>query len=170
MRTNKLTIRPATSRDIPAIANLIRGLAKYERLSKHCHPSLANLRRHAFGKHRYFESLICEWNARPIGIAVYYFTYSTFTSTPSLFIEDIFVEPAERGQGAGKALMRSLARIATKKGCNQMEWIVLAWNKPAIRFYDRLGARLDRTWLLTRLPRKNFLRLARPRGISRDGE
>src|ERR1700749_184007 len=98
MPTRKLTIRPATPRDIPTIAKLIRGLAKYERLSKHCNPSLARLRRHAFGKTRYFESLICESAGRPIGIAIYYFTYSTFSSSPSLFIEDIFVEPAERGR------------------------------------------------------------------------
>ena len=161
MPTNKLTIRPATPRDIPTIAKLIRGLAKYERLSKHCHPSLAKLRRHAFGKHRYFESLLCETSKRPIGVAIYYFTYSTFTSSPSLFIEDIFVEPAERNQGAGMALMKALARVATKKGCKQMEWIVLDWNKPAIRFYNRLGARLDRTWVITRLTGQNFRRLAR---------
>jgi GNAT superfamily N-acetyltransferase len=161
MPTTKLSIRPATPSDIPAIVSLVRGLAKYERLSNHCHPSPARLRRHAFGKTRYFESLICELNGHPIGVAIYYFTYSTFTSSPSLFIEDIFVKPAHRHQGAGKALMKSLARIAAKKRCNQMQWLVLAWNKPAIRFYDNLGARLDRTWLLTRLSSKNLRRLAK---------
>src|SRR5580658_3820883 len=109
MPTLKLKIRPAKPSDIPTIATLIHGLAKYERLTKH--------RRHTFGKHRYFESLICESAGQPIGVAIYYFTYSTFTSTPILFIEDIFVKPAHRHQGAGKALMKSLARVAVRKRC-----------------------------------------------------
>ncbi len=161
MSNPNLRIRPGRPSDVPAIGRLIRGLAKYERLSKHCHPNLAKLRRHAFGKTRYFQSLICESQGCPIGVAIYYFTYSTFTSSPSLFIEDIFVEPAHRNQGAGQALMKSLARIAVRKRCNQMEWIVLNWNKSTIRFYNQLGARLNRTWILTQLSDKNLRRLAR---------
>jgi GNAT superfamily N-acetyltransferase len=161
MPTPDLKVRPAKPSDIPAIASLIRGLARYERLSKHCHPSLAKLRSHAFGKTPYFHSLICESEGHPIGVAIYYFAYSTFTSSPNLFIEDIFVQPPHRNQGAGQALMKSLAQIAVKKRCEQMQWLVLDWNKPAIRFYDKLGAHLDRTWLLTRLNNKNLRRLAR---------
>jgi GNAT superfamily N-acetyltransferase len=160
---NKLRIRPAIKRDVPTIVSLVRGLAKYERLSKHCRTNAARLRRHGFGKHRYFGALICESAGRPIGFALYYFAYSTFASTPVLFIEDIFVEPADRGQGAGNALMKALARVAVKHGCSQMEWIVLGWNKPAIRFYNRLGARLDRTWVLTRMNAAAVRRLARRR-------
>lgn len=162
MPNPKLHIRPAKPADIPALATLIHGLAKYERLSKHCRPNLTKLRRHAFGKSRYFESLLCTRNGHPIGMAIYFFAYSTFTSSPILFIEDIFVEPAQRSQGAGTALMKALARVAIKRGCQQMEWIVLAWNKPAIRFYNRLGANLDRTWLRTRLNKTNLRRLAKP--------
>src|SRR5277367_2714372 len=161
MSKPNLTIRPGKPSDIPAIVTLIRGLAKYERLSKYCRTNAAQLRRDGFGKHRYFEALMCLDKGRPIGVAVYYFAYSTFSSSPVLFIEDIFVEPALRGHGAGTALMKALARVAAKKRCNQMEWIVLGWNKHAIRFYNRLGARLDRTWLLTRLPSKNLRRLAK---------
>jgi GNAT superfamily N-acetyltransferase len=157
----KLKIRPGKPSDIPAIVTLIRGLAKYERLSKYCRTNAVQLHRDGFGKHRYFESLICLDKSRPIGVAVYYFAYSTFSSSPVLFIEDIFVQPADRSQGAGTALMKALARVAVKKHCNQMEWIVLGWNKPAIRFYNRLGARLDRTWTLTRLTDKNLHRLAK---------
>jgi GNAT superfamily N-acetyltransferase len=160
MSNSRLRIRPAVPSDIPAITKLIHGLARYERLSKHCRPSPTKLRQHAFGKHRYFEALICESANRPIGAAIYYFTYSTFTSSPVLFIEDIFVEPAARKQGAGTALMKCLASVAIKKGCQQMNWHVLGWNKPAIHFYNRLGAHLDRTWLLTRLTDKNLRRLA----------
>jgi GNAT superfamily N-acetyltransferase len=158
-----LRIRPGTARDIPAILSLIRGLAKYERLIRHCRPSAARLRRHGFGRRPYFGTLLCTRASHPIGYAVYYFTYSSFTCRPSLFIEDIFVLPDERGNGAGKALMSALARVAVRKGCGQMEWIVLDWNAPAIRFYRRLGARLDKTWVLTRLTGSRVRRLARAR-------
>ena len=156
----KFRIRAATPRDIPAIVSLVRGLARYERLSRWCHPDPRKLRRHGFGRRRYFETLLCERDGRVIGVAVYYLAYSTFSSGPVLFVEDIFVLPKERGAGAGTALMRALAQVALREGCNQMEWIVLGWNKPAIRLYNRLGARLDRTWVLTRLTGAKLRRLA----------
>ena len=158
-----LRVRPAKPRDVPAIASLIRGLAKYERLIRGCRTDLRRLRRHGFGSHRYFQSLLVTRTGRPIGFAVYYFTYSTFTCRPVLFIEDLFVLPEERGAGAGVALMKALARVAVRKGCRQMEWIVLDWNEPAIRFYQRLGARLDRSWALTRLTGPSLRRLATSR-------
>ena len=157
----KLCVRAATPRDIPAVVSLVRGLARYERLSRWCHPDPRKLRRHGFGRRRYFQTLLCERDGQAIGVAVYYFSYSTFSSGPVLFIEDIFVLPEERGAGAGTALMKALARVAVREGCNQMEWIVLGWNKPAIRFYNRLGARLDRTWVHTRLTGTKLRRLAR---------
>jgi GNAT superfamily N-acetyltransferase len=153
-------IRPGTTRDVPAILKLVRGLAKYERLTPHLRTSAKRFRRHGFGRRRYFESLICTRADRPIGCAVYYFAYSTFTCSPVLFIEDIFVLPEERGRGAGKAMMAALAKIAIRRGCSQMEWIVLDWNKPSIDFYHRLGARLDKTWVLTRLTDSRLRRLA----------
>ncbi|MGA2509741.1 MAG: GNAT family N-acetyltransferase [Candidatus Acidiferrales bacterium] len=156
-----LRIRPGTVRDIPAIVSLIRALAKYERLTQYCKANAKRLRRDGFGRRRFFETLICTRGGRPVGYAVYYFAYSTFGSTPVLFIEDIFVLPEERGKGAGKALMTALARAAVRKGCEQMEWIVLDWNAPAIKFYRRLGARPDKTWVLTRLTGANLRRLAR---------
>ncbi|HXO88092.1 MAG TPA: GNAT family N-acetyltransferase [Candidatus Acidoferrales bacterium] len=156
----RLRIRRGTPRDVPAIVSLIRGLAKYERLTRDCRTDARRLRRDGFGRHRYFETLVCTSDGRTIGFALYYFAYSTFASTPVLFIEDIFVESNERGGGAGTALMKALAQVAVRKRCSQMEWIVLDWNTPAIRFYRRLGARLDRTWVLTRLSGSNILRLA----------
>jgi GNAT superfamily N-acetyltransferase len=158
-----LRIRPGTVRDIPAMLALIRGLAKYERLSRYCHVNAKRFRRDGFGRHRYFETLLCTRAGHPIGVAVYYFAYSTFACEPVLFIEDLFVEPAERGTGAGKAMMSALAKIAIRNGCSQMEWIVLGWNTPAIRFYARLGARLDKTWVLTRLTGVRIRKLARAR-------
>jgi GNAT superfamily N-acetyltransferase len=156
----RLGIRPGTPRDVPAIVSLIRGLAKYERLTRDCRTDRRRLHRDGFGRHRYFETLVCTRAGRTVGFAVYYFAYSTFASAPVLFIEDLFVESHERGSGAGTALMKALAQVAVRKRCSQMEWIVLNWNTPAIRFYRRLGARLDRAWVLSRLSRSNILRLA----------
>ena len=146
-----LTIRPGTVRDVPTIVALIRGLADYERLRHECKATAAAVRRHGFGRRRYFETLICRREGRPVGMALYFFTFSTFLARPTLYLEDLFVLPDERGAGAGKALLAALARIAVKRGCGRLEWAVLDWNRPAIGFYERLGARLRREWILTRL-------------------
>jgi GNAT superfamily N-acetyltransferase len=146
-----LRIRPATARDTPVILKLVRGLAKYERLLQSFRPNAKRFRRHGFGRRRYFDTLICTQAGRPIAFALYYFTYSSFACRPILFIEDLFVLPDERGEGAGKALMSALARISIRKGCSQMAWNVLDWNTPAIKFYRRLGAKLVKTWLLMHL-------------------
>jgi len=146
-----LTVRRARPRDAATILALVRGLAAYERLSHEVKASTAHLRQHGFGRRRYFETLICQRDRQPIGFALYFFTYSTFGGRPSLYLEDLFVVPEERGQGAGRLLLRALARIAIARRCGRMEWAVLHWNRPAIRFYERLGARLRRDWVLTRL-------------------
>jgi GNAT superfamily N-acetyltransferase len=139
-------IRRATVRDAPIILDLMRGLAEYEGLSHDFHATLPRLRRDGFGRRPHFQTLIC-WRRRvPVG-----FTYSTFLARPTLYLEDLYVRPDHRGQGAGKALLAAVARIAVKKGCGRMEWAVLRVNTPAIRFYHRLGAGLRKEWILTRL-------------------
>ena len=158
-----LRIRRGTRQDVPVIVALIRGLARYERLAKECKASGARIRRHGFGARRYFETLICRRGGRPVGFALYFFTYSTFMARPTLYLEDLFVLPEERGNGAGKALLAALARIAVRRGCGRLEWTVLDWNRPAIRFYTRLGARLRREWILSRLTGPALRRLARSR-------
>jgi GNAT superfamily N-acetyltransferase len=120
----------------------------------------ARIRRHGFGRRRYFEALVCRRGRAPIGLALYYFTYSTFLGRPTLYLEDLFVLPAERGNGAGRALLRALAKIAVRRGCGRMEWAVLDWNTPSIRFYQKLGATLRREWILTRLAGAPLRRLA----------
>ncbi len=156
-----LTIRRATPRDAPTILGLIRGLAEYERLLGEVTATAVAVRRHGFGRRPYFEALICRRARRPVGFALYFFTYSTFLTRPTLYLEDLFVLPAERGRGAGYALLRALARIAVRRGCGRMEWTVLDWNTPSIRFYRRLGARLRRDWILTRLDGAALRRLGR---------
>ncbi len=156
-----LTIRRGTRRDVPTILALIRGLAEYERLLPEMKATAARIRHHGFGRRPYFETLICRRGARPVGFALYFFTNSTFVGRPSLYLEDLFVLPQERGNGAGKALLRALAKIAVKRRCGRMEWTVLDWNRPAIRFYERLGARLRKEWILTRITGAPLRRLAR---------
>ena len=101
-----LSIRPGTARDIPTIVALIRGLADYERLRHECKATAAGVRRHGFGRRRYFETLICRRGGRPVGMALYFFTFSTFLAKPTLYLEDLFVLPEERGRGGGQGPAR----------------------------------------------------------------
>ena len=156
-----LRIRAGTRRDVPTILALIRGLADYEKLSHEVEATATRLRQHGFGSRRYFETLLCFEGKSPVGFALYFFTYSTFLARPTLYLEDLFVVPDARGHGAGKALLSALARVARQKGCGRMEWTVLDWNTPAIGFYERLGARLRKDWILTRLTGEPLRRLAR---------
>ncbi len=150
-------------RDVPTILRLIRGLAEYERLAPQMEATAERIRRHGFGRPRYFETLICRRGRTPIGFALYYFTYSTFLGRPTLYLEDLFVLAEARGHGAGRALLRALAKVAVRRGCGRMEWTVLDWNTPSIRFYRKLGAKLRREWILTRLTGAPLRRLARAR-------
>ncbi len=159
----RLAVRRASARDVPTILALIRGLAEYERLAHQVEATAARIRRHGFGARPYFETLICRRGGRPIGFALYFFTYSTFLGRPSLYLEDLFVLPDERGKGAGRALLSALARVALAKGCGRMDWMVLDWNRPSIRFYRRIGARLRKEWVLTRLIGAPLRALARTR-------
>lgn len=161
MARRSLVIRRGTARDVPTILRLIRGLAEYERLAHEVRATPTRVRAHGFGPRRYFETLICRREGRPIGFALYFFTYSTFLARPTLYLEDLFVLPEERGGGAGKALLKALARIAVRRGCGRLEWAVLDWNRPAIGFYKRLGARLNKQWIITRLTGTPLRRLAR---------
>ena len=159
--TGELTIRRGTARDVPVILSLIRGLAEYERMLDQVEATPARIRRHGFGGRPYFETLICRRGKEPVGFALYFFTFSTFLASPSLYLEDLFVVPEERGRGAGKLLLSALAKIAVARGCGRMEWAVLDWNSPAIAFYERLGAGLRKEWILTRLTGEALRRLAR---------
>ncbi len=154
-------IRPGTVRDVPTIFALIRGLAEYEGLLQELRATPVRLRRDGFGRRRYFQTLMCMRGREPIGFALYFFAYSTFLARPTLYVEDIFVLPQFRRRRAGKALLAALARIAVRRGCGRMEWVVLKANIPAIRFYAKIGAGLRKEWILTRLTGSALSRLAR---------
>ena len=156
-----LRVRPGTVRDIRTILSMIRALAEYERLATSVRATPARIRQDGFGRRPYFETLICQEGKNAVGFALYFFTYSTFLGRPTLYVEDLFVLPALRGKGAGKALLGALARIAVQRGCGRMEWTVLDWNARAIKFYKRLGTSLRKEWILTRLTGSALRRLAR---------
>ena len=153
-------IRPATAADVPVIAKLIRDLAEYERVAHRVELDEARLREHLFGSHPFAEVLLSEEAGTVIGFALFFHNYSTFRARPGIYLEDLFVEPAHRGHGHGKALLKVLAKLAVERDCDRVQWSVLNWNEPAIGFYRRLGARPNSDWTGYRLEGDALARLA----------
>lgn len=146
-----VTIRFAREGDVPVIADLIRGLARYERLEDQVVMTEEKLTRTLFGERRYAEALLAEEDGAPSGFALFFHNYSTFLAQPGIYLEDLFVRPEQRGRGVGRMLLAELARVAVERGCGRLEWAVLDWNEDAIRFYERLGARPNSDWTVYRL-------------------
>ena len=146
-----LRIRPAEPADVPVIADLIRQLAKFEKLEDDVVLTEDLLRAGLFGSRPYAEAAIAEDAEKPIGFALFFHTFSTFLARPGLYLEDLFVLADHRGKGVGRALLAHLARLAVERGCGRLEWAVLNWNQEAIRFYERLGARPNSEWTVYRL-------------------
>jgi GNAT superfamily N-acetyltransferase len=137
------TIRPATREDAPQILTFVRALATYEREPDAVKATEADILRDGFGPNPFFSCVMAEHDGRPVGFALYFFSYSTWLGRPGLYIEDIFVEPELRGRGIGKALLERVAAIAVEKRCPRLHWAVLDWNSPAIEFYKAMGASLS---------------------------
>ena len=135
-----ITLRAARASDVPVILRFIQGLADYEKLSHACVATEAELTATLFGERPFAEVLLAFWNEEPAGFALFFHNYSTFLAKPGIYLEDLFVDPAFRGKGMGKALLIALARLAVERGCGRLEWSVLDWNEPAIQFYKSLGA------------------------------
>ncbi len=144
-------IREATPEDVPAICNLIRALAEYEKLSHEVVLQEEEVRQHLFGPKPFAEVLLYEEETQVVGFALYFHNYSTFLGKPGIYLEDLFVKPEFRGKGYGKALLLKLAQIAVERGCGRLEWSVLDWNEPAIQFYKKLGAVPMDEWTVFRL-------------------
>lgn len=151
-------IRSATPADLPLILSFIRALADYEHLSHEVEATEEKLRATLFGDKPAAECILAfaadpanPTATLPAGFAIYFTNYSTFLAKPGLYLEDLFVKPEFRGQGIGKALLIHLAKLANARGCGRMEWTVLDWNKPAIAFYESLGAERKTTWQICRL-------------------
>lgn len=143
-----MRIRAYRKGDARDFLRLVRELARFEKLKP---PTPAAGRRMVGDIGRRVEVLMAEDGGAAVGYAIYLFTYSSFLARPTLYLEDVFVLPEARGQGVGKAFFAALRKIARAKRCGRMEWTVLNWNKPAIRFYDAQGARPLKEWTTYRL-------------------
>ena len=154
-------IRPAKPADVPVIAALIRGLARFEKLEDQVALTDVLLAEGLFGPRPYAESVLAEVEGHPAGFALFFHSFSTFLARPGLYLEDLFVLPERRGQGIGRALLAHLARLAVERGCGRMEWAVLDWNQEAISFYERMGATAMSEWTTYRLTGEAIGRLAR---------
>lgn len=157
---HKHEIRPATHEDLPALVGLIRELADYEKLTHLVVIDAARLEHELFGEGSRAEALVCRADGATVGMAIYFHNFSTFLGRKGLYLEDLYVQPAHRGRGYGKALLLSLARIAHERGCGRFEWMVLDWNEPSIRFYESLGAVRMEEWRLFRVTGEALAKLA----------
>lgn len=153
-------IRPAQAADVPAILDLIRALAEYERLSGEVVATEDALRQTLFGERRYAEALLAESDGAAAGFALFFHNYSTFLARPGIYLEDLYVRPESRGCGIGRRLLAEVAHIAVARGCGRLEWAVLDWNAPVIAFYQRLGARPLKEWIVNRLTGESLEALA----------
>jgi GNAT superfamily N-acetyltransferase len=153
-------IRSATPADVPAIAALIRALAEYEKLAHEVVLDEDRLHEHLFGPRPYAEVLIAEDGGRAVGFALFFHNYSTFLGRPGIYLEDLFVRPEDRGKGLGKALLVALAKLAAERECGRLEWAVLDWNEPSIRFYESLGAVAKKEWIIYRTTGEALANLA----------
>lgn len=153
-------IRGGELEDVPLIAELIRGLARYEKLEHEVVMTEEKLTDSLFGERRYAETIIAEDDGKPVGFALFFHNYSTFLAQPGIYLEDLFVLPEHRGGGVGRLLLERLAQLAVERGCGRLEWAVLDWNVDAIRFYERLGAKPNAEWTIYRLTGESLNRVA----------
>jgi GNAT superfamily N-acetyltransferase len=158
--TENFEIRPACVEDVTVILQLIRDLATYERAPDEVTATEEQLVDVLFGQRPAAEVLLAFEGQSPVGFAVFFYNFSTWLGRPGLYLEDLFVQPDQRGKGYGRALLVELAKIARERECGRMEWAVLDWNEPAIKFYHALGAKPMDEWTVFRLTRDGIARLA----------
>ncbi len=163
-----MNTRTATPADVPTILGFIRELAEYERAPHEVVATEDMIRQHLFepadGRWAVAEALIGELDGEPRGFALYFTNFSTWLGRPGIYLEDLYVTPAARKQGLGRALLAHVARIAVERGAGRLDWAVLNWNTPAIEFYRRLGARGLDEWLPFRLSGEALRKLASTHG------
>jgi GNAT superfamily N-acetyltransferase len=157
MKTNnELTIRNAEKSDAPLILSFIKEIANYEKLSHEVTATEKDIQENLFGDTKYAEVLIAESENEPVGYALFFYNFSTFTGRPGIYLEDLFIRPKYRGKGIGKTLLLKLIKIAKNKNCGRVEWCVLDWNEPAIEFYKNLGAVPMDGWSIFRVTNEKF--------------
>lgn len=144
-------LRPATRADLPDIVRLIGELAEFENLSHLVTVRPETLEPHLFGLRPVAEAVVGEVNAQVVAFALFFTNFSTFLGRPGLYLEDLYVQPAHRGRGLGKALLAHLGALAVERGCGRFEWSVLDWNANAIAFYEKMGATVMPEWRICRV-------------------
>jgi GNAT superfamily N-acetyltransferase len=154
------TLRAAEPRDLDAIVGLITELAEFERLTHLLDVTPAKLGPHLFGERPVAECVVGEVAGEVVAFALFFTNFSTFLARPGLYLEDLYVRPAQRGSGLGKALLEHLARLAAERGCGRFEWSVLDWNADAIAFYQKLGATVMPDWRICRISGERLARFA----------
>jgi GNAT superfamily N-acetyltransferase len=159
-KPNEFVIRAARVEDVPVILQLIRNLATYERAPNEVTATEEQLVDVLFGERPAAEVLLAFEEQWPVGFAVFFHNFSTWLGRPGLYLEDLFIKPEKRGKGYGRALLIELAKIAWERECGRMEWAVLDWNEPAIKFYHSLAAKPMDEWTVFRLTRDGIARLA----------
>jgi GNAT superfamily N-acetyltransferase len=155
-----LRLRAAGAADAGLVLELIRELAAFERLAHEVVADASALCRHLFGERPAAEVLIAEVDGTPAGFALFFTSFSTFVGRPGIYLEDLFIRPAFRGRGIGRAMLARLAQTALQRGCGRFEWSVLDWNERAIGFYRRLGARPMSDWTVFRVDGEALAALA----------
>lgn len=159
--TKSFSIRPATVDDCESILALIQELADYEKLGHEVVASADTLAESLFGETRYAKVLMAELDGKAVGYALYFYNFSTFTGRPGIYLEDIYVQPHLRGSGCGTKLLSKLAQEALEKECTRVEWSVLDWNEPSIKFYRSIGAKPMDGWTVQRLTGRDIENLAK---------
>jgi GNAT superfamily N-acetyltransferase len=162
-KLTSINIRPAKKTDGKILLTLINALADYEKLKRPDNAACSRLLRDAFGRKKRISVFLAFDGGTAVGYAIYFFTYSSFLALPTLYLEDLFVMPEYRKNKAGWRLFQACVAEAKKQGCGRMEWVVLDWNKLAIQFYERVGARHLKEWLTYRLESKQFESLLKPK-------
>ncbi len=155
------TIRAAVPTDAPAIVGLIRELAEFEQLSHLVKVTSQSLEPHLFGARPVAEALVVERDRQVVAFALFFTNFSTFLGQPGLYLEDLYVQPAHRRAGIGRALLRHLAQLAVQREYGRFEWSVLDWNRGAISFYTSMGATVMGDWRICRVAGESLTALAR---------
>ena len=159
--TSELDIRKATIDDSNILLDFIKKLAIYEKMLDEVTATEELIRENIFGEHSNAKALIGYYENKPVCFAIYFYNYSTFKGKPGLYLEDLFVLPEMRNKGFGKKMLSHLASIAEAEGCARFEWAVLDWNEPAIKFYESIGARLMKDWIINRLDETGIKNLSK---------
>ncbi|MEM7011257.1 MAG: GNAT family N-acetyltransferase, partial [Verrucomicrobiota bacterium] len=160
MPDSSVQIRAASVEDVEVVFDLLMQLARYEKIEDTVQATPQLLKETMFGPKSRVEVLLAEWEGEPAGVAVYFHNYSTFVGRNGMYLEDIFVPKTHRKRGIGKALLQAVARIAAERDCGRMDWAVLEWNKPAIGFYESIGAEMLTDWRIMRMDEEAIQRFA----------